>query len=99
MDFKIPEKFSIGGLEYAVQFTDALEENELGRWCGNECKLYITEAIHGVTPSIDRIRQTFFHELTHSILDFTGHYKLNNDEQFVESFSNALYDAIKTMEG
>lgn len=38
-------------------------------------------------------RQTFFHELTHSILGTMKH-ELNNDEQFVSTFSSFLTEAM-----
>lgn len=45
----------------------------------------------------ERKEQTFYHELTHAILDAIGEDDLNCNEQFVDAFSNVLYQAIKTM--
>ena len=42
--------------------------------------------------------QCFFHELTHAILAVMGH-PLCHDEEFVEAFSQLLYQAIKTKRG
>ena len=39
--------------------------------------------------------QTFYHELVHAILNEMGH-DLNNDEFFVQTFSNFLHQFITT---
>jgi hypothetical protein len=39
---------------------------------------------------------TYFHELVHMILDSMGKDKLKYDEDFVESFSEKLYEYEKT---
>lgn len=40
------------------------------------------------------IQETFWHELTHAILESMGETKLNNNESFVEDFSLKLSRAI-----
>jgi len=37
------------------------------------------------------MRQSFFHEITHGILDELGLYELNEDEGFVDAFGKQLY--------
>lgn len=44
----------------------------------------------------DSMKQTYLHELLHYILFILGYNKLNNDEQFVDSVSHLLYQAIKS---
>lgn len=39
---------------------------------------------------------TYYHELTHAILDLTGHTELSQDENFVERISQAFYQAEQT---
>ena len=41
-------------------------------------------------------RSTFWHELTHAILDNMNRTELNNDENFVEEFSTRLAKAIQS---
>ena len=99
MDFWIPKKFSIGGLEYTVQYSDNLRYGEeYGHWNGTKCEIAIAYKAGGDTVCLDREKQTFFHELVHAILDAIGKDALNEDEEFIDAFSNALYQAIKTME-
>lgn len=44
------------------------------------------------------MRTTFWHELTHAILDRMGKTDLNDSEEFVNTFSAFLSGAIDTME-
>jgi hypothetical protein len=39
---------------------------------------------------------TYFHELTHMILDNMGEGELSSNEKFVDTFSALLHQAIKT---
>lgn len=48
--------------------------------------------------SESRMRTTFWHELTHAILDRMGRTDLNDSEEFVNTFSAFLSGAIDTME-
>jgi len=41
---------------------------------------------------------TFHHELVHAILDTLNYHKLSSDEKFVDTFGQALHQAIKTSE-
>jgi hypothetical protein len=41
------------------------------------------------------IEHTFFHELTHCLLERAGYEKLSEDEQLVDTFSGFLYQFIK----
>ena len=40
------------------------------------------------------IRDTFWHEMTHAILEDMGRHTLNRDERFVTQFANRLSAAI-----
>ena len=51
----------------------------------------------GEKLSDERKAQTFFHELTHAVLDAIGEDELNENEQFIDAFSNVFYQALKTM--
>lgn len=68
MDFKIPNKLTIGSIDYKIIKPDQINENEdFGCW---NCLGYIkiAQKIGGKPVSIDRQKQTFWHELTHAIL-------------------------------
>lgn len=61
-------------------------------------KILLQDHVNGSSPMHkDVVEQTFFHELTHMILNEMSADELNNDETFVTVFSGLLYQAIKTM--
>lgn len=99
MDFRIPAKFSVGGLGYRVEEADSLRYGEeYGHWDGTRCLILLARRSGGEVLSEERKAQTFFHELTHAVLDAIGEDELNGNEQFIDAFSNVLYQALKTME-
>ena len=99
MDFKIPTKFSVGGLDYRVEETGSLRYGEeYGHWDGSRCLILLAHRAGGEELSEERKAQTFFHELTHAVLDAIGEDELNENEQFIDAFSNLFYQALKTME-
>lgn len=98
MDFRIPTKFSVGGLVYRVEEAESLRySEEYGHWDGTRCLILLAHGAGGEELSEERKAQTFFHELTHAALDAIGEDELNGKEQF-DAFSNVLYQALKTME-
>lgn len=98
MDFNIPTKFSVGGLDYRVEKVGSLRYGgEFGHYNGTTCVIHIAETAGGAALTEERKGQTFCHELTHAILDAIGEDELNGNEQFVDAFSTVLYQAIKTM--
>lgn len=98
MDFNIPTKFSVGGLDYRVEKVGSLRYGEeFGHCCSADCTIHIAATAGGKVLTEERKEQTFCHELTHAILDAIGEDELNGNEQFVDAFSNVLYLIIKTM--
>lgn len=94
----IPTKFSVGGLDYHIEKTGSLRYGEeFGHYCSADCTIHIAATAGGKVLTEERKEQTFYHELTHAILDAIGEDDLNCNEQFVDAFSNVLYQAIKTM--
>lgn len=53
-----------------------------------------TEGIYKLSK--DKINQTFYHELVHAILDTMHERDLSNNEKFVNTFSELLYQFVKT---
>lgn len=65
MDFRIPTKFSVGGLDYRVEETGSLRYGEeYGHWDGSRCLILLAHRAGGEELSEERKAQTFFHELT-----------------------------------
>lgn len=47
----------------------------------------------------DKLNQVYLHEVTHWILFQMGQEHLNQDENFIDMFSNFLYQVLKTSKG
>lgn len=95
----IPKKFSVGALDYKVEIVENLRYGEeFGHWDGTTCTIRIAKTAGGEPLSDRRKEQTFFHELIHAVLDSIGEDELNENEQFIDAFSNALSHAFNSME-
>ena len=98
MNFNIPKKLVVGGVDYVVKIKDVLNYNQdFGYW-RPQGTIDIARGVEGDRVSESRMRTTFWHELTHAILDRMSRTDLNNDESFVNTFSAFLSGAIDTME-
>lgn len=98
MRFNIPKKMVVGGVDYVVNIKDVLNYNEdFGYW-KPQGTIDIASGVEGDRISESRMRTTFWHELTHAILDRMGRTDLNDSEEFVNTFSAFLSGAIDTME-
>lgn len=98
MDFEIPKKFILGGVEHKVIIQKTVGDNcDFGNW-DSVGTIRIAEMVGSEKTSISRQRQTFWHELTHSILSTMGKEDLNDDESFVNTFASFLSGAIDTMQ-
>lgn len=98
MEFKIPKKFKLGGVDYIVKQVEHCGLNDdFGFWKPQGI-IEIANQAGGYEVSDSKKRQTFLHELTHAILFAMGKEELNEDESFVNTFSSFLNEAISTME-
>lgn len=95
---KIPNKLKIGGQDVNVEFTNTIIGDKLGEcvlWNG---KIELAEIYKGKPQTYSSKFNTFYHELTHAILDTMGEYELSSNERFVCSFSGFLSEAIRSFE-
>lgn len=97
MEFKkIPSKYQVGGQDVEVRMVDRCDDNSMGM-----CVLYggyieIAEKVNKDESQGESNKvNTFYHELTHSILDTMGEKELSQNEKFVCSFSSFLTEAMK----
>lgn len=92
-EFRLPKSFEIGGITINVIEDPHLYESHgaYGMMDMDRGKLFIEETLQGDTRAI-----TFFHEKVHMILNTLGKTELNEDEAFVDSFANLLWQALKT---
>ena len=98
MEFNIPNKLKIGGVDYSIKHVEHCGMNDdFGLWRPQGI-IEIANQAGGYEISDSKKRQTFLHELTHAILFAMGKEELNDDESFVNTFSSFLNEAINTME-
>lgn len=93
---RIPKSFTVGGQDMDVLIADTIPEDKLG-----ECTIWngiirIARVYKGIPQTQSSQYNTFFHELTHAVLDTMGEYELNNNEKFVCTFSGFLTEAIRS---
>jgi len=94
----IPQNITIMSQVVQVQWRDDLMAKEN---CHGQC-LFDRNIIVLQTPNyINELTQnqtelTFRHEVVHFCLHYLGYDALNDDESFVDSFANVLYQAEKT---
>jgi hypothetical protein len=97
MEFIIPSKYTVGGQDVTVEHVES-DGDYYGNYTHCMGRLRICNKA-GDTPQSDTAKlNTFFHELTHSILRTMGEDELNSNEKFVNCFAGFLTEAIRTME-
>ena len=93
---KIPKQVTVGDNPYTVTAVPAIPKCR-GQvdYENREIKLAKRNEKLDYAYTKAELANTFWHELTHAILDDMGN-KLAYDEKFVSSFSDRLDQAIKT---
>ena len=94
----LPKKVKVGDNWDSVDIADTMRER-LYMGEVHYAKRTITlarKSYHGRPLKLSALQETFWHELTHAILESMGRTALNNDEHFVEEFSNRLANAIQS---
>lgn len=93
---KIPTKYEVGGQETEVRFVERCEDNAFGLCFLGAGYIEIADKVNkGDTQSATSKINTFYHELTHSILDTMGEKELSGNEKFVNCFAGFLTGAMK----
>ena len=95
MNIVIPEEYHVGGQTVKVKCVDTLD-GKLGNCCVAAGYVNIANKFNGEIQSETSKINTFFHELTHSILDTMGKSELSEDENFVCVFSSFLSEALRS---
>lgn len=93
----IPSSFNVGGQKMNVSLKDRLESDKLGECCVAEARIDIAKTFNGKQQAFTSQLNTFYHELTHCILDTMGENELSGNEKFVSCFSSFLCEAINSM--
>lgn len=93
----IPDNTQVAGQQIAVEMVEKLGTN-LGACCLAQSYIHIAEKYmcdnEEQKQSDTSKEQTFWHELTHCILDAMCENDLSANEKFVSVFSGFLYEAI-----
>lgn len=98
MKFTIPSRFTLGSVEHTVEVNETVGDDlDFGQY-DSVGKVKIAKRVSTADVSDSKMKQTFFHELTHAILITMRKDELNEDESFVNTFASFLYEAIDTME-
>lgn len=97
-ELTLPKKVKVGNNWYSVDIADTMRDR---MYMGevHYAKRTITlarKSYHGVPLKLSALQETFWHELTHAILESMDRTALNNDEHFVEEFSSRLAKAIQS---
>jgi len=96
----IPKHYTGGGVSVDVEIVDRLGSGKLG-----ECQLAVGKVTiaknfmsdnEQYQQSDSNKENTFYHELTHSILDTMAEFELSGNEKFVSTFSSLLTEAMKS---
>lgn len=95
---KIPNKLKVGGQDLNVVFTNTINGDKMGECCLWSGIIQISEIYKGEPQTDSSKFNTFYHELTHVILDTMGEYELSTNERFVCSFSGFLSEAIRSFQ-
>ena len=96
---KIPKSYKVGGCKIDVCLVERCDNNLVGTamLASGKIEIAIKYNKDGV-QSEDSQRNTFYHELTHTILDTMGEFDLSKNETFVCSFSSFLTEAMQGAE-
>jgi hypothetical protein len=97
-ELTLPKKIKVGDNWYSVEIAEAMRER-LYMGEVHYAKRTITlarKSYHGIPLKLSALQETFWHELTHAILESMDRPDLNNDENFVEEFSSRLSKSIQS---
>lgn len=96
---ELPRRIEVGGNDIEIQYPKKCNNNNLGQSSMGGGFIRIAETFNNVegdhVQSDSSKTNTFYHELMHIILSVMGRDDLNNDEQFVCTFSSFLTGAMR----
>jgi hypothetical protein len=96
------KSFQIGAKTYTVELEKNAQrykdkKNDLvGRAMSPLGKIVVWDEWDGEKIPDDQIEQTIFHEMVHTILNEMNRFELSENEEFVQTFSLLLHQAIRT---
>lgn len=100
LGFRIPSCVKLFGTVIIVEFDEKLvtDHDCVGISMYREARIKIQPDTPAYPRTQQQIEHTFFHELTHFILDAMVESELRTNEKFVDVFSGLLHQALTSME-
>ena len=98
---KLPTTIRVGKHKYSIEVVEAmLRKRSVAQVHYPTRKIEIGRMsnVTGKAFSDTQVLDSFWHEVTHAILEEMGRHTLNSDERFVTEFANRLTQVIKTAE-
>ena len=93
---KIPSAYKVGGQIMEVHRIERCDNNNVGSSFLAGGYIEIADKCNKCDSIPERMKvNTFYHELTHSILDTMGESELSGNEKFVSCFSSFLTEAME----
>jgi hypothetical protein len=97
----IPKSVKVGKTKIDVMQPDGLKLDKdvcRGAYYRSDDMIIVAKGNpeRNVLYDVDERANTFWHELTHVILQDMGERRLNANEKFVSAFADRLHQAIKT---
>lgn len=93
---KIPKSYKVGGQLIEVRRVERCDNNTVGMSLLGAGYIELADKCNRCDSIPERMKvNTFYHELTHSILDTMGESELSGNEKFVSCFSSFLTEAME----
>lgn len=96
----IPKQYKVGGVSVDVELVERFGSGKLGECMLASGKVKIAENFMCDNEQYEQSEaskeNTFYHELTHSILDTMAEFELSGNEKFVSTFSSLLTEAMRS---
>ena len=94
---KIPSKITLGGQEVEIRNVERCDNNAVGECHLLEGYIEIADIFNKDQKQSESSKvNTFYHELTHCILQTMGEDELNNNEKFVRCLAGFLTEAMRS---
>lgn len=92
---KIPSRYNVGGTTIEVKMVERCDNNCVGMSFTCSGKIEIADKYNKDDKQSESSKKnTFYHEMLHTILDTMGEDELNNNEKFVSCLSSFLTEAM-----
>ncbi len=93
---KIPSEYHVGGQLIEVRRVERCDNNTVGTSFLAGGYIEIADKCNKADTQSESCKvNTFYHELTHTILDTMGESELSGNEKFVSAFSSFLTEAME----